>query len=94
MIEVISCAKRKTLRLLKSYETVFTIPDNELVDSLGDFAVRMVEEQKEISERQYKGTPSTSLDLSEPESIQEQVSSTICSSPVELEAASPVLLQA
>ena len=31
MVEVISCAKRKTLRLLKSlYENVFTVPDYEL----------------------------------------------------------------
>ena len=94
MIEVINCAKRKTLRLLKSfYEDVFAVPHYELIDSLGDFDVRMVEERKEVMEWQYKGASSPSRKLSEPEPIQEQVSSTVCSSPVELEAASPVLSQ-
>ena len=94
MVEVISCAKRKTLRLLKSfYEDIFTLPDYELINSLGDFDVRMVEAQKEIPEWQYNGAPSRSRELSEPEPIQEQVSSTMCSSPLELGAVSPVLSQ-
>ena len=94
MIEVISCVKRETLRLLKSfYDNIFTVPDYELIDSLGDFDVRMAEEQKENTGWQHKGTPSLSRVSSEPESNHEQVSSTICSSPVELEAASPVLSQ-
>ena len=58
MIEVISCAKRKTLRSLKSfYENVFTVPDYELIDSMGDFDVRIVEEQEGITKWQYKGAP-------------------------------------
>ena len=94
MIEVISCVKRETLRLLKSfYDNIFTVPDDELIDSLGDFDVRMAEERKEITGWQYKGAPSWLRGSSEPELIQEQISSTICSSPVELEAASPVLSQ-
>lgn len=92
--EVISCAKRKTLRLLKSfYEDILAVPHYDLVDSFGDFDVRMVEERKEVMEWQHKGASSSSPELSEPEPIQEQVSSTICSSPVELEAASPILSQ-
>ncbi len=94
MIEVVSCTKRRTLRLLKSfYQHVFTVPNYELIDSLGDFDVRMVEERKEIMEWQQNGAPSTSLEFSEPEPIQEQVNPTIYSSPVELEAASSVPLQ-
>ena len=94
MIEVISCVKRETLRLLKSfYDDIFTVPDYELIDSLGNFDIRMAEEEKEITGWQPKGAPSPSRVSSEPESIHEQVSSTIRSSPVELEAASPVLSQ-
>lgn len=94
MVEAISCAKRKTLRLLKSfYEDIFTVPDYELIESLGDFDVRMVEAQRENPEWRYKGAPSTPQGLSDPEPIQEQVSSTMCSSPLELEAVSPVLSQ-
>lgn len=94
MIVVINCVKRETLRLLNSfYENIFTVPDYELIDSLGDFDVRMADEQKKITGWQYKGAPSSPRGSSEPESIQEQASSTICSSPVELEAASPVLSQ-
>ena len=94
MIEVISCAKRKTLRLLKSfYEDILAVPHYDLVDSFGDFDVRMVEERKEVMEWQHKGASPSSRKLSEPEPIQEQVSSTVCSSPVELEAASPILSQ-
>ena len=94
MIEVISCVKKETLGLLNSfYENIFTVPNYELMDSLGDFDVRMAEEEKEITGWQYKGVPSSLRESYEPESIQEQVSSTICSSPVELEAASPVLSQ-
>lgn len=94
MIEIIGCVKRETLRLLKSfYGNVFTVPNYELIDSLGDFDVRMAEEKKELTGWQYKGAPSPSRVSSQPESIHEQVSSTICSSPVELEAASPVLSQ-
>ena len=94
MIEVVNCTKRRALRLLKSfYEDIFTVPDYELIDSLGDFDVQMVEERNEITEWQRKGASSTSPELSEPEPIQEQVNPRICSSPVELEAASSVLLQ-
>ena len=94
MIEIISCVERKTLRLLKLfYENIFTVPDYKLIDSIGDFDVRTAEEQKEITGWHYKGAPSSPGESSESESIQEQVSSTMCSSPVELEAASPVLSQ-
>ena len=63
MIEVISCAKRETLRLLESfYENIFTLPDYEPTNSGGDFDARMVEEQEEMTEWQYEGTPLTSLE--------------------------------
>ena len=86
MIKVISCTKRKTLRLLKSFfENVFMVPDYELMDSVGGSDVRVDKKQKEITEWQYKGAPSSLVELSAPELIRGQVSFTIYSSPVELE---------
>ena len=90
MTEVVACAKKKVLGLLKAfYENVFTEPNYDLINELGNFDIRMADEQKSTVGVQHDGASSMpSPPSSDPDLI--SIGYTNASSPVELEAISPV----
>ncbi|CAD6584977.1 MAG: hypothetical protein ASARMPREDX12_001871 [Alectoria sarmentosa] len=89
--EVVACAKKKVLDLLQSFYTdIFTVPNYDLINELGDFSICTDDEREQIPSQLSDSCSITSSHVSEPEIICRE--STNPTFPVELEASSSISL--
>ncbi len=89
--QVVACAKRMVLGLLQSfYRDIFTVPNYNLINELGDFCICTDDERSQKASQYSDAYSILSSPVSEPETIHRQ--STNSNFPVELEAASAVSL--
>ena len=93
MREVVACAKKKILGLLKSfYEDVTTVPNYGLINELGNFDILIIDEQRLIMGMQRDGASSMPSPPSSESDLVTNVT-TNASSLAELEANYPLLLE-
>ena len=89
--EVVACAKKRVLSLLRSfYRDIFTVPNYDLIYELGDFEICTDDERKQNAPQNSDSYSILSSPVSEPELLHRQP--THSTFPAELEAGSLVSL--
>ena len=89
--EVVACAKKKVLGLLQSFYTdIFTEPNYDLINKLGDFGIRTEDERERRPSQLPDQISIASSPISEPETNHREPTNS--NFPVELEACSIVSL--
>lgn len=87
--EVVACAKKKVLSLLQSfYRDVFTVPNYDLINDVGDFDMSTDDERKQKVSKSSDSTSNLSALVSEPETMHRGPEDSTF--PAELEAGSLV----